>query len=68
MGSGRDRFVRSLTHRPVAEEARPGAGIVRLSIGLEHIEDLMADLERALEAAAATGIRPAVLANGLPAQ
>lgn len=60
----------SLTHRPVAEEARPGAGIVRLSIGLEHLEDLMADLERALEAAAAaaTGIRSAMLANGVPAQ
>ncbi len=58
----------SLTHRPVAEEARPGAGIVRLSIGLEHIEDLMTDLTHALDAAAATGIRPAMLAHGSPAQ
>lgn len=57
----------SLTHRPVAEEARPGAGIVRLSIGLEHIEDLMNDLEQALEAAVAVS-RPAMLADRFPAQ
>jgi methionine-gamma-lyase len=41
----------SLTHRPVAAEAKPGAGVVRLSIGLEHVDDLAADLERALDAA-----------------
>ncbi|BAU32416.1 trans-sulfuration enzyme family protein [Microcella alkaliphila] len=35
----------SLTHRPVAPEARPGAGIVRLSVGLEGIDDLWEDLE-----------------------
>ena len=40
----------SLTHRPVAAEAKPGAGIVRLSIGLEHVDDLYADLLAALEA------------------
>ncbi|MEJ1087712.1 PLP-dependent aspartate aminotransferase family protein [Microbacterium sp. Mu-80] len=38
----------ALTHRPVAPEARPGADIVRLSIGLENVDDLMADLEQAL--------------------
>jgi methionine-gamma-lyase len=38
----------ALTHRPVPPEARPGAGIVRLSVGLEDPEDLQADLERAL--------------------
>ena len=38
----------ALTHRPVAPEARPGADIVRLSIGLENVEDLAADLEQAL--------------------
>ncbi|WP_104082672.1 PLP-dependent aspartate aminotransferase family protein [Cryobacterium sp. Y11] len=38
----------SLTHRPVAAEARPAAGIVRLSIGLEHVEDLMDDILAAL--------------------
>jgi cystathionine gamma-synthase/methionine-gamma-lyase len=39
----------SLTHRPVAEEAKPGGGIVRLSIGLEHVDDLWEDLASALE-------------------
>jgi methionine-gamma-lyase len=38
----------ALTHRPVAGEAKPDAGIVRLSIGLESAEDLMADLDRGL--------------------
>ncbi|MDF2270395.1 aminotransferase class I/II-fold pyridoxal phosphate-dependent enzyme [Streptomyces coacervatus] len=38
----------ALTHRPVAPEARPAASLVRLSIGLEDAEDLMADLDRAL--------------------
>jgi cystathionine beta-lyase/cystathionine gamma-synthase len=41
----------SLTHRPVAPEARPGGGIVRLSIGLEHVDDLAADILQALDAA-----------------
>lgn len=43
----------SLTHRPVVGEAKPGAGIVRLSIGLEHVDDLTADITAALDAAAA---------------
>jgi methionine-gamma-lyase len=38
----------ALTHRPVAPEARPGAGIVRISVGLESFEDLQRDLARAL--------------------
>ena len=38
----------ALTHRPVAPEARPSADVVRLSIGLEAAEDLIADLSRAL--------------------
>jgi methionine-gamma-lyase len=42
----------SLTHRPVAPDARPGAGIVRLSIGLEHVDDLAADISAALESIA----------------
>ena len=41
----------SLTHRPVAGDAKPGAGIVRLSIGLEHIDDLTDDVMVALAAA-----------------
>ncbi|MBC7589536.1 MAG: PLP-dependent transferase [Salinibacterium sp.] len=39
----------SLTHRPVEASARPGAGIVRLSIGLEHVDDLLADILQALD-------------------
>ena len=41
----------SLTHRPVEASARPSAGIVRLSIGLEHVEDLLEDILAALDAA-----------------
>ena len=41
----------SLTHRPVAPSARPGGGIVRMSIGLEHVEDLAADILAALDRA-----------------
>lgn len=38
----------ALTHRPVAPEARPGADVIRLSIGLENADDLIADLAQAL--------------------
>lgn len=38
----------ALTHRPVAGDAKPDAGILRLSIGLEDAADLIADLEQAL--------------------
>ncbi|MEU5871260.1 aminotransferase class I/II-fold pyridoxal phosphate-dependent enzyme [Glycomyces sp. NPDC047369] len=40
----------ALTHRPVAADAKPADSIVRLSIGLEAPEDLIADLDRALAA------------------
>lgn len=40
----------SLTHRPVASAAKPAEGIVRMSVGLEHVDDLVADLDRALNA------------------
>ncbi|MBG6239792.1 cystathionine beta-lyase/cystathionine gamma-synthase [Mycetocola sp. CAN_C7] len=53
----------SLTHRPVAAEARPDAGIVRLSIGLEHVDDLLSDLTRALGTRVARS-GTAILANG----
>jgi methionine-gamma-lyase len=41
----------SLTHRPVVAAAKPGAGVVRISIGLEHVDDLTADILTALAAA-----------------
>jgi methionine-gamma-lyase len=40
----------SLTHRPVAAEARPNPGLLRISIGLESVDDLCADLDQALKA------------------
>ncbi|MHC4106553.1 MAG: cystathionine gamma-synthase family protein [Planctomycetota bacterium] len=47
----------SMTHADVAPEDRERLGItcglVRLSIGVEHYEDLLADLEQALEAVGA---------------
>ncbi|MFK5647679.1 trans-sulfuration enzyme family protein [Ornithinimicrobium sp. LYQ121] len=38
----------AVTHRPVVDEAKPGAGVLRLSVGLESAEDIIADLEQAL--------------------
>lgn len=54
----------SLTHRPVAGHAKPGAGIVRLSIGLEHVDDLTEDVLTALAAADALTTMDA--AHGAP--
>lgn len=46
----------SLTHRVVAEESRATCGVsdalVRISVGLEDVEDLWSDLVRALDACA----------------
>lgn len=47
----------ALTHRPVAPDARPGAGVVRLSVGLEAVADLIADLDQALDHAASPAPR-----------
>jgi cystathionine beta-lyase/cystathionine gamma-synthase len=38
----------SVTHRPVKGEFAPGAGVLRMSVGLENIEDLIADFDQAL--------------------
>jgi methionine-gamma-lyase len=38
----------ALTHRTVDAAARPAGGLLRLSIGLEDLADLIADLEAAL--------------------
>ena len=49
----------SMTHASMGAEARRRAditeGLVRLSVGIEHVDDILADLEQALEAS-----RPAV--------
>lgn len=41
----------ALTHRPVAAEARPDEGLLRLSVGLEDPTDVIADLAQALDRA-----------------
>jgi O-acetylhomoserine (thiol)-lyase len=44
----------STTHRQMSPEAKRSAGVkpemIRLSIGIEHIDDIIADLDQALEA------------------
>ena len=46
----------STTHRQLGAEELEKAGVgedmVRLSIGIEHIDDILADIEQALEASA----------------
>ncbi len=46
----------STTHRQMSAEQQLAAGVrpetIRLSIGIEHIDDIIADLDRALDAAA----------------
>jgi methionine-gamma-lyase len=52
---GVDSLIQSpaaLTHRVVPAAARPAADILRLSIGLEDLADLQADLDQALRAPA----------------
>lgn len=49
----------ALTHRPVASEAKPGEDVLRLSIGLENPDDVIADLRQALEAARDLSPEPA---------
>lgn len=48
----------STTHRQMAPDEQRRAGVtpemIRLSIGIEHIDDIIADLDQALDAAAAT--------------
>ena len=48
----------STTHRQMSREEQRGAGVepemIRLSIGIEHIDDILEDLDQALAAVAAT--------------
>ena len=45
----------STTHRQMSDEAKHHAGVmpemIRLSVGIEHIDDIIADLDQALNAA-----------------
>lgn len=51
-----------LTHHVVDPDARAASGIgpqtLRISVGLEHVDDLWADLDSALRCAADTRVRP----------
>ncbi len=57
-----------LTHRVLSEQARQqhgiSAGMIRLSIGIEYVEDIWQDIEQALNVAALIDIRPRALALG----
>ena len=57
----------SMTHAPVCEKRKEAAGVtstlIRLSIGLESVDDLVTDLLQGLEAAT-TGPQLAVVASG----
>lgn len=38
----------ALTHRPVSAAAKPGQGVLRISVGLEDADDIIADFAQAL--------------------
>ena len=45
-----------MTHLSTAgSKAEVGEDLIRLSVGIEHVDDLIADLEQALEVAAPAG-------------
>ncbi|MCC6775219.1 MAG: O-acetylhomoserine aminocarboxypropyltransferase/cysteine synthase [Hyphomicrobiales bacterium] len=58
----------STTHRQLEDDellsSGIGAGTIRLSVGLENLEDLIWDLERGLKAASAAGVVGAASAEG----
>ena len=48
---------RQLSAEQLAATGKSPAGLVRISVGLEDIDDLLADMDQALAAAAGTGLR-----------
>ena len=52
----------STTHRQMSADEQLTAGVrpesIRLSIGIEHIDDIIADLDQSLDAATAATTRP----------
>ena len=56
-----------MSHAVMSEEARQAAGIgpglLRLSVGIEHVDDLAADLRAALDRAAGVAVVPSSLAS-----
>ncbi|WP_144793703.1 PLP-dependent aspartate aminotransferase family protein [Microbacterium paludicola] len=57
----------ALTHRPVPADARPDADVLRLSIGLENADDLIADLAQAFTRVG-SGAQASGAATASPAQ
>jgi O-acetylhomoserine (thiol)-lyase len=57
----------STTHRQMSAEEQEKAGIrpetIRISVGIEHIDDILADLDQALAAAQAHGASPLIAAE-----
>ena len=57
----------STTHRQMPPEAQRKAGItpetIRLSVGIEHVDDILADLGQALDASTLDGVTPPALAE-----
>jgi len=53
----------STTHQQLSAEEQAATGVtedlIRLSIGIEHIDDILADLDQALRAATASPVQPA---------
>jgi methionine-gamma-lyase len=39
----------SMINSSIGKEAREAAGLVRLSVGIENVDDLISDIEQALE-------------------
>ena len=56
----------ALTHRPVAPHARPAAGVVRFSVGLEDPLDLLEDLAAALDASRVAPVAAPAVAQWRP--
>jgi O-acetylhomoserine (thiol)-lyase len=57
----------STTHRQMSAQEQEQAGVrpemIRLSIGIEHIDDILTDLDQALAAAQAFGPAPLIAAE-----
>ncbi|MEA2538510.1 MAG: O-acetylhomoserine (thiol)-lyase, partial [Chloroflexota bacterium] len=56
----------STTHSQLSDEEQVSTGttpdLIRLSVGLEHVDDLIADLDQAIRTATGTKARDAVTA------
>jgi len=57
----------STTHRQMSPQEQEKAGVrpemIRLSVGIEHIDDILADLDQALTAAQSNGTAPLIAAE-----